>query len=362
MARADLLYELIKSGCTGDNVSFRKTVEAICVDERAKQHEVLAIKIEEILRTTALREASASSQKFSFGNNSNNMFFEKNPEFRLNQLFLSDTVNRACNELIEEQMRADLLRSYGLEPRNKILLIGPPGNGKTSLAEAIATSLMVPFYVVRYESIIGSYLGETASKLSKLFEFVKARQCVLFFDEFETLGKERGDVHETGEIKRVVSSLLMQIDTLPSYVVVIAATNHESLLDRAAWRRFQIKLELNKPSRKDLEHWFVTFEKKRGFKFGLKASILAKKMCGISYAEAEEFALAVYRQYILQSPINDVKQVTQNQLNLLLHQEKQGNFISENRIELNEDEDLKFNPNLDITAQLLNKNSDNQLK
>ncbi len=338
MARADLLCELIKSGSTGDNVSFRRAAEAICAEERSKQHEVLAGKIEEILRSTAdnktWREAPASSQKFSFGNNDKNMFFEKIPEFRLNQLFLSDTVNRACRELIEEQIRAELLRSYGLEPRNKILLIGPPGNGKTSLAEAIATSLMVPFYVVRYESIIGAYLGETASKLTKLFEFVKARQCVLFFDEFETLGKERGDQHETGEIKRVVSSLLLQIDALPSYVVAIAATNHASLLDQAAWRRFQIKLELNKPTRKDLERWFVTFEKKRNFKFGLEASTLAKKMYGISYAEAEEFALAVYRQYILQPPyINDVKQITQNQLNLLLHQEKQENFISEENVE-----------------------------
>ena len=76
---------------------------------------------------------------------------------------------------------------------------------------------------------------------------------MLFFDEFETLGKERGDTHETGEIKRVVSSLLLQIDSLPSYVVVIAATNHDSLLDKAAWRRFQVKLELPAPTRASLE-------------------------------------------------------------------------------------------------------------
>ena len=127
---------------------------------------------------------------------------------------------RQCQDLINEQNRADLLQSYGIEPRNKLLLIGPPGNGKTSLAEAIAEALMVPLLTVRYESIIGSYLGETASRLSKLFEYVKTRECVLFFDEFETLGKERGDIHETGEIKLVVSSLLMQIDALPSLSLI----------------------------------------------------------------------------------------------------------------------------------------------
>ena len=130
------------------------------------------------------------------------LFEEKMPEKRLEQLLLPDNVVETCRAIIEEQMRADLLRSYGLEPGNKILLIGPPGNGKTSLAEAIAEALMVPLITVRYDTIIGAYLGETASRLSKLFEYASTRQCVLFFDEFDTIGKERGDQHETGEIKR----------------------------------------------------------------------------------------------------------------------------------------------------------------
>jgi SpoVK/Ycf46/Vps4 family AAA+-type ATPase len=130
----------------------------------------------------------------------------------MDSLILPKDVVLLCEQYIQEQYRVDLLRSYGLEPRNRILLIGAPGNGKTSLAEAIAESLMMPLYVVKYDSIIGSYLGETASRLRKLIDFVSSRKCVLFFDEFETLGKERGDTHETGEIKRVVSSLLLQID------------------------------------------------------------------------------------------------------------------------------------------------------
>lgn len=318
MARADLLCDLIKSGIAGENLSFRKAAEAICAEERAKQHEVLARKIEDILKTTnsQIQRKEPHSYAFSINGNGVNLFHEVVPGRRLDQLFLSDTVKQACNELVEEQMRADLLRSYGVEPRNKVLLIGPPGNGKTSLAEAIATSLMVPLYVVKYESLIGAYLGETASKLAKLFEYVKTRQCVLFFDEFETLGKERGDQHETGEIKRVVSSLLLQIDALPSYVVVVAATNHEALLDRAAWRRFQIKIELNRPSRRNLELWFSAFEKKTGFKFGLEPATIAKKLLGQSYAEAEEFALSVYRQYILKSPCENAKPITLSQLKL----------------------------------------------
>ena len=96
------------------------------------------------------------------------LFEEKMPEKRLEQLLLPDNVVETCRAIIEEQMRADLLRSYGLEPRNKILLIGPPGNGKTSLAEAIAEALMVPLITVRYDTIIGAYLGETASRHFKI--------------------------------------------------------------------------------------------------------------------------------------------------------------------------------------------------
>ena len=245
-------------------------------------------------------------------------------------MILPNHIKLTCQDLITEQNRSDLLQSYGIEPRNKILLIGSPGNGKTSLAEAISEALMIPLLTVRYENIIGSYLGETASRLSRLFDYVKTRECVLFFDEFETLGKERGDTHETGEIKRVVSSLLMQIDALPSYVIVIAATNHDTLLDKAAWRRFQVRLEIPKPTRNNLEEYYHFFEKEKDFKFGLQPSTLAKKTLGISYAEAEEFALSVYRQYILSLPNDNVKEITEKAIRswqsqvIIAHKDQEG--------------------------------------
>ena len=231
-------------------------------------------------------------------------------------LILPKQIKQVCQDVIEEQLRTEVLQSYGLEPRNKILLIGPPGNGKTSLAEAMAEALMVPLLTVRYESIVGAYLGETASKLSKLFEYAKTRKCVLFLDEFETLGKERGDAHETGEIKRVVSSLLMQIDSLPSYVMVIAATNHETLLDKAVWRRFQVKIEIPKPTRNNLEAFFEYFQRERNFEFGILSSTLAKKTLGMSYAEAEELALEIYRQYVLKIPEGNIKEITNQVIKL----------------------------------------------
>jgi SpoVK/Ycf46/Vps4 family AAA+-type ATPase len=320
MARADLLIDLIKNSLRNNVQAIRKAAEAIAAEERLNHHGVLAQKIDDILKSTCLAPETVKENQDvrSFLSNKNipNFYIEKTPEKFIEQLILSDSTIKLCNELVEEQMRADLLRSYGVEPRNKILLIGPPGNGKTSLAEAMASALMTTLYTVRYESIVGSYLGETASRLAKLFDFVRTRQCVLFFDEFETLGKERGDEHETGEIKRVVSSLLLQIDALPSYVVFIAATNHDNLLDSAVWRRFQLKLELPKPNINELELWLSRFEKRNKFKFDVGINFMAQTLNGKSYAEAEEFAISVYRQYILHQPNADMKDITENQLKL----------------------------------------------
>lgn len=312
MARADLMCELIKYGLINDGINFRRAAEALCAEERAKQHTVLANKIQELLNIEKkhLIEKNSTVNAVRSGMNESTLFWEKMPQKRIENMILPQTVKDICQGMIDEQLRAEVLQSYGLEPRNKLLLIGPPGNGKTSLAETIAEALMVPLLTVRYESIVGAYLGETASKLSKLFEAVKTRKCVLFFDEFETLGKERGDAHETGEIKRVVSSLLMQIDVLPSYVFAIAATNHDSLLDKAAWRRFQVKVAIPKPTRNNLQLFFEHFETDRGFEFGIQPSTLAKKTLGLSYAEAEELALEIYRQYVLNIPQKNPKETT----------------------------------------------------
>jgi len=322
MARADLLCDVIRSGLKGDLQTLRKAAEAISAEERAKHHDILAQKIENLLNSTHIGPSSNTESDVSRpiflprDRMSANLCHEKNPEKTLDQLILSESIIKSCHELIEEQMRADLLRSYGVDPRNKVLLVGPPGNGKTSLAEALANALMVPLYIVKYESIVGSYLGETTSRLARLFEYVRARQCILFFDEFETLGKERSDEHETGEIKRVVSSLLLQIDALPSYVVIIAATNHDSLLDTAVWRRFQLKMELSRPSANELELWLSRFENHNKFKFDVGITSMAKMLVGKSFAEAEEFALSVYRQYVLNQPNANIKNITESQLKL----------------------------------------------
>lgn len=234
---------------------------------------------------------------------------EREPSRTLASLILPQEVTYNINQLIQEQFRADLLRSYGVEPRNRVLLIGPPGNGKTSLAEALAEALVEPFYVVKYDAIVGAYLGETAMRLKKLIDFVSTRKCVLFFDEFETIGKERGDLHETGEIKRVVSSLLLQMDQLPSYVTIIGATNHPELLDRAVWRRFQMRMTLPPPTRAGIVDFLERFQREHKIGFETSAETIARKIAGCSYAEVEEFCMQVLRSYVMELPNGDMQAI-----------------------------------------------------
>jgi len=167
------------------------------------------------------------------------------------------------------------------------------------LAEALADALALPFLVLRYEGVVGSYLGETATRLSRVFDAARTRSCVLFLDEFDTLGKERGDTHDTGEVKRVVSSLLLQIDALPAYVVVVAATNHPELLDRAVWRRFDLRLDLGPPGRQQLEQWVDRFELRLEISLGPWRSAIIETFRGASYSALESFALDVLRRMAL---------------------------------------------------------------
>jgi SpoVK/Ycf46/Vps4 family AAA+-type ATPase len=311
VARSDLLIDLVEAERKGDKQRFRALVEAIIAEERANQHHLVADRLAELITTVGSSELLTRDESAT---RVTDLILDVVPRKRLSSLQLRPPVLRAIEELIEEHKRVDLLRSHGLEPRNRVLLDGPPGNGKTSLAEAIATETMLPFYVVRYEGIVSSFLGETASRLDHAFEFARTRRCVLFFDEFDSIAKERSDTHETGEIKRVVSTLLLQIDRLPPHVIVVCSTNHSELLDRAAWRRFQLRLELDSPSRAEAAQYLETLRARLGGELGLAPRTLADKLTGASYAELEQIALDVRRRLVLSLPEGDPAEIARTRI------------------------------------------------
>lgn len=312
MAQADTLVELVKAGHNGDQQSFRQAAESLIKEERSKGHRILADRLAKSLQQGPLFQTRPPPARGGNGGNGaiKDLIYEINPERSLDSIVLTEKVRAQFGELIEEQHRTELLHAHNLRPRHTILLAGPPGNGKTTLAEALACELLVPLIVVRYETLIGSYLGETSTRLKSLLDYAKTQRCVLFFDEFETLGKERGDTHETGEIKRVVSSLLLQMDDLPDYVVVVAASNHPELLDRAVWRRFQLRIELPTPTRAQLTQFIESVAKRCQTNFGFSSETIAKWLLGLNFAEVEEFCLSVVRRAVLDQRTDNAKAIT----------------------------------------------------
>lgn len=300
MSRADLVIQLAEAGAQNDHAKLERTVAALVAEARAKQHNTLADRLSRALGAVAppSRQAPRAVGGTVLPDKVRDLVIERPARRSIDDLVLPPEVEVQVRDLIDEQHRADVLRANSLDPRHRVMLAGPPGNGKTTLAEAIAFALGVPFLTLRYDAVIDSYLGETSTRLKNVFEYARSTPCVLFLDEFDALGKERGDVHETGEIKRVVSSLLLQMDDLPSYTVIVCASNHPELLDRAVWRRFQLRLELPMPTRTEFRRWLdhVGADRKT---LGVDPASLARALEGGSYAEAEEFLLDVRRKIVL---------------------------------------------------------------
>lgn len=181
----------------------------------------------------------------------------------------NDDLELGVVALLEEWRHVDKLRAAGIRPALATMLFGAPGTGKTMLAHYIAAQLGLPLVVARLDGLISSFLGTTARNISNLFTFANRYQCVLLLDEFDAVAKLRDDPHELGEIKRVVNTLLQCIDGRAEIGFTIAITNHESLLDPAVWRRFDLRISVPKPS------------------IGTRFEILKRQLLGFSFDETQ---------------------------------------------------------------------------
>lgn len=158
----------------------------------------------------------------------------------------SDEAQGALNRLVEERKKVDALMKAGLEPTRTVLFTGPPGVGKTLASRWIARELGIPLMILDLSAVMSSYLGRTGTNLRHVLDYAKSFDCILLLDELDAIAKRRDDSGEIGELKRLVTVLLQQLDDWPSSGLLIAATNHADLLDPAVWRHFeqQVRLEL----------------------------------------------------------------------------------------------------------------------
>lgn len=254
MASGKLLRQLIKSGAQGDSSGFRAASEAVIKEEREKNHHLLANDLERLLfgDQAAVRRGVRNLKAIAdlpTNKDSGLALLEERPVIREQKdIVLSDTTQSALDEILMEHNRADVLRSYGLLPAQKLLFCGPSGCGKTLAAEVIAHSLSMPLVLIRLDSVISSFLGETATNLRKVFDYVSEQPVVALFDEFDALTKDRGDSADHGELKRSVNAVLQMMDGYRGGSILIATTNYESLLDKAVWRRFDEVIRFELPS------------------------------------------------------------------------------------------------------------------
>ncbi len=175
------------------------------------------------------------------------------PSRRLSDMVLSKPLHEALQRVLKEQLHLSKLRSHGLYPRRKLLLVGPSGTGKTMTAAALAGELGIPLFVVRLDVLITKFMGETAAKLRQVFDAVSSTRGVYFFDEFDAIGSQRGMANDVGEIRRILNSFLLMIEQDDSNSVIAAATNHPDILDEALFRRFDDVVEYHVPSCEEIQ-------------------------------------------------------------------------------------------------------------
>ena len=305
MANGKLLRRLIRSGADGDLDAFRGAAKQVIDEERQKQHHLLANDLEAILYGRPRTSSSPALRSLTRTIPEDRerglpLLTVREPVRRLEDVVLSPGNLSAVKGLLHEHNREEVLKTYGLRPSDRLLLCGPPGCGKTLTAEVIASELGRPFAVVRTDSVVSSFLGETAANLRKVLDFVTAHPLVALFDEFDALGKEREDASEHGELRRVVNAVLQMFDAYDGRSLLVAATNHEGLLDRAIWRRFDEVLVLDPPTRAQLRRLLAV--KLRGVRreFDIERVADMPWLGGATHAEVERIVRRAVKEMVLQ--------------------------------------------------------------
>lgn len=222
----------------------------------------------------------------------------RDPERGRDDIVLSEDLTRKLDRTIAEFRHRDALAKHALVPRSRLLFVGPPGCGKTLAADVLAAELALPVVYARFDGIVSSFLGETATNLRRVFTYASKAPSLLFFDEFDTIAKRRDDDHEVGELKRVVGSFLQILDSYPREQLVVAATNHEGLLDEALWRRFDDVLVFRRPTVAQLGE-LLTMKLRAVRKPGVDIRALAAEMAGFTFADAERVCVEAIKAMVL---------------------------------------------------------------
>src|SRR5580704_2781892 len=255
MATADHVKALIRSHAEGDDERFYAIAMQVAAQAARQGHTKFAQELRDLVDQAKARVKAVPS-----GQNTKpvpiihprgelaGLLTASFPKSRLSDLALDKAIRSRIDRILLEQRQRETILSHGMSPIRKMLLVGPPGTGKTMTAAAIAGELAIPLFTIQLHGLITKYLGETAAKLRLIFDAIQETRAVYLFDEFDALGGKRTAKNEVGEIRRVLNSFLQFLEQDASDSVLVAATNHPKLLDRALFRRFDAVVEYRPPT------------------------------------------------------------------------------------------------------------------
>lgn len=290
MASADQLKALLMSHLEGDDNRFFSVAMQVAAHEAKLGHGKLAEELRTLVDQAKARRGlpSQGGEKAIPISRPRGelagLLTVAYPKARLSEMVLDEVLSGQLKRIIREQRHASHILAHGLSPRRKLLLMGPPGTGKTMTASVLAGELGLPLFQVRLDGLITKYMGETAAKLRQVFDATNRTRGVYFFDEFDAIGSQRGLANDVGEIRRILNSFLQMIEQDESHSLIVAATNHPEILDQALFRRFDDVLHYELP---DEGHVASVLKSRLGRTTtkGVSWKRLAIGAVGLSYAE-----------------------------------------------------------------------------
>lgn len=314
MASATQIKALMSSFSSGDDERFRTVALQVAAAEARKGHEKLAKEIRDLVNDSREHSERKGLNEgiLSFSTPSGeaaDLLEHVSPSIKLGDLVLSDSLQDRIGRILKEQKNLSRLKERELRPRQRLLFTGPPGCGKTATASALASEMGLSLFVVRLDSLLSRYLGESLSKLRLIFDAAEATRAIYLFDEFDSIGFTRDATGEVGEMRRVLNAFLVFIEKMRSNSLVIAATNHGERLDKALFRRFDDLVEFGLPEpeqvRETVKRLLRNVDKER-----LNWSKLEHAAKGLSYAEITRAC----EESIKEMLIHDLPKVTNGAL------------------------------------------------
>lgn len=296
MATAEQLKSLVRSHFSDDVERFRTVVLQLAAHEAKQGHRALAHEIRAIVDKASRKHGQV--KLLSFPQNLQNLVLTEEPSISMSAIILSASLHRRINRVIHEYRQQHKLKSHGLFNRRKLLLVGPPGTGKTMTAQVLAHELVLPLHTIQVDKLVTKFMGETAAKLRQIFDLIQLEKGVYLFDEFDAIGGERSLDNDVGEMRRVLNAFLQFIENDTSDSLIISATNSPRLLDRALFRRFDDVLYYDLPD-EDARKRLIknTLGQFLPSRFGWKHTIRVSN--GLSHAEIDYSCCDAVKQVIL---------------------------------------------------------------